>query len=138
MEKIILFMLLPFAISYGQVGINTTAPTKTLDVNGEAKVRILNDIAVSNLDTNKIVVSNNDGTLGVSSLKSLLDKEGLLSYGNGIWSGIRISNSSDLIFSGELPCGETFGLEFRYIPSSGHLMALAKTNNIKLCTNNSS
>ncbi|MDC8106915.1 C-type lectin domain-containing protein [Chryseobacterium sp. PTM-20240506] len=40
-KKLLFFMVLPMAIS-AQVGINTTQPTKTLDVNGELRVRTLN------------------------------------------------------------------------------------------------
>ncbi|WP_126653787.1 C-type lectin domain-containing protein [Chryseobacterium aureum] len=40
MKKVILCMILPLASS-AQVGINTNAPTKTLDINGELRIRAL-------------------------------------------------------------------------------------------------
>lgn len=40
MKKVILFMVVPF-VSSAQVGINTNTPTKTLDINGELRIRTL-------------------------------------------------------------------------------------------------
>lgn len=41
MKKLIITLLLISSIGFSQVGINTTTPTKMLDVNGELRVRSL-------------------------------------------------------------------------------------------------
>ena len=47
----------------GRVGINNTAPTETLDVNGNGRVRALADGA-NTITFPKVVVAKTDGTLG--------------------------------------------------------------------------
>lgn len=56
----------------GNVGINTTAPTETLDVNGSIRVRGLSD------PENKIVVTNAQGVLGLMSAEELFSPKAIL------------------------------------------------------------
>ncbi|ASW74878.1 hypothetical protein IQ37_19720 [Chryseobacterium piperi] len=57
-KKILLFMVLPLAIS-AQVGINTLEPTKTFDINGELRVRTLNQ----GEPTDEILSVDSDGNV---------------------------------------------------------------------------
>lgn len=59
-------MVLPWAIS-AQVGINTTEPTKTLDINGELRIRTLN----SGTDADNILSADADGNVRVISRDEL-------------------------------------------------------------------
>ncbi len=54
---------------FSQVGINTTSPTATLDVNGNARVRSMTEINTEALagDYNRRVVANSEGKLGYIS-----------------------------------------------------------------------
>lgn len=51
----------------GMVGINNTAPTEALDVDGNGRVRALADGADTG-DFPKVVVAKTDGTLGAERL----------------------------------------------------------------------
>lgn len=53
MKKLI-FLLIP-AIAFGQVGINTTTPTATLDVNGNMRIRTIQ----TGNENDSILVTNN-------------------------------------------------------------------------------
>lgn len=55
-----------------QVGINTTSPTSTLDVNGSVRVR-----ALSNTEQ-KIVTANADGTFGLMSPEEVFSPKAIL------------------------------------------------------------
>lgn len=69
MKKSILLILFP-AIAFcqaGRVGINTTTPTKTLDVNGEARVQNL-PAATGNYS---LVVADQDGNLMKAPISTL-------------------------------------------------------------------
>ncbi|GGF07244.1 hypothetical protein SAMN05443634_101115 [Chishuiella changwenlii] len=66
MKKKYIFIPLAFSIfTSAQVGINTEEPTKTLDINGELRVRtlpsgdVIDDILVSDIDGNVRKVSRN-------------------------------------------------------------------------------
>lgn len=68
------FFLAITLVSYSnaQVGINTTAPTNTLDVNGSTRIRSL-----SNTE-NKIVVANDQGVLGLIAPEEIFSPKALL------------------------------------------------------------
>lgn len=76
MKKLIV-LLFPL-IGFSQVGINTTTPTNTLDVNGTARVRSL---------TNGTVESNSNGVLATvpykTSAMGVVDNAGVLLKGFG-------------------------------------------------------
>ena len=62
MKKIMFLAALTLGITaFAQTGINTSSPTKTLDVNGEARVRTL---PLGNTTGKKFVVADGDGNLG--------------------------------------------------------------------------
>jgi hypothetical protein len=97
----------------GQVGINTAAPTKLLDVNGEARVANL-PAAFAN---NKIVMANANG-----DLKSLATTNNTNQYlsGNGTWQnlpptgggtvsasqGLTVQNENTVVLGAECGAGE--------------------------------
>lgn len=72
MKKAILFIILPYALN-AQVGINTTTPTKSLDINGELRIRTLpvgvaaDDILSTDANGNVRKVSRSDLSGGTSS-----------------------------------------------------------------------
>jgi len=71
--KAFLFLTITFiSYSHAQVGINTTTPTNTLDVNGSTRVR-----GLSNTE-NKIVVANELGVLGLISPEEIFSPKALL------------------------------------------------------------
>ena len=71
--KLIIILLLIFNISYSQVGINTTNPTASLDVNGNLRVR---DI-IEETDVAAVALVSKDSVLVTSNeiIKSIPSKE---------------------------------------------------------------
>jgi len=129
--KLVIFYLSVLPI-YGQrLGVNTVTPTRTLDVNGETRVRILNEITLANTNSNRIMVANNDGTLGASSVKSLLYKEGLMQYGHQLWPSVKIGKSAIIRMAGRIACyGSDFTALFHYDSQTGNFKILATTRAI--------
>lgn len=86
MKKLILLLSLPI---YSQVGIGTTAPTETLDVNGTARVRNL---------TNGTVQSSSTGVLSVAPYKAVAmavcDVTGGIYKSFGVVSVVRLSTTT--------------------------------------------
>ena len=64
--KYLLFLLIPF-LGLGQVGINTTSPTETFDINGTLRVRNVPEGAVEDY----ILVVDNGGVVKKIPLSSL-------------------------------------------------------------------
>ncbi|MEZ4857881.1 MAG: hypothetical protein R2781_03650 [Flavobacteriaceae bacterium] len=60
MKHIVYFLFFVSYITIAQVGINTTAPTKHLDINGELRVR---DLPVANSSLN-LITSDSQGNMG--------------------------------------------------------------------------
>ena len=85
MKKLFIILLLPFSM-FCQVGINTTTPTNTLDVNGSVRVRSL---------TNGTVESSTTGVLATVPYKviamGVVARNGTLIKGFGATS-VNISN----------------------------------------------
>lgn len=87
-----LIVTLVAASSFAQVGVNTETPTAMLDVNGNARIRVL--FAGSPSDS---IVITNDGYLGKIAVSDLLG-----STGNRCPNFVRNqSNSSYLLFQSE-------------------------------------
>lgn len=59
----IMFLILFFQVANSQVGINTTSPTKDLDINGELRIRNLPDANISN---SNLLVADVNGNVGKS------------------------------------------------------------------------
>ena len=59
---IILFCIAIFSTNYAQVGVRTDEPTHTLDVNGDVRVRNINNLE-GNSSTHKRVVADEQGVL---------------------------------------------------------------------------
>lgn len=60
-------LLLSFSFTYAQVGINTTTPKATLDVNGNLKIR--NTSPITTLNTNHVVLLKDKSTTGDNEIK---------------------------------------------------------------------
>lgn len=84
----LLFLLLSLPL-YSQVGISTTTPTETLDVNGSARVRSL---------TNGTVQSSSTGVLSVAPYKAVAmavcDVTGGIYKSFGIANVVRLSTTT--------------------------------------------
>lgn len=72
-KSILAFIILPYFIIAQQVGINTQTPTKSLDVNGELRIRTLpagagaDDILLTEANGNVRKISRSDLNGGASS-----------------------------------------------------------------------
>ncbi|MBJ5579823.1 hypothetical protein JGG64_23465, partial [Salmonella enterica subsp. enterica serovar Derby] len=65
-KRILLFTFFPWIIS-AQVGINTTSPTKPLDINGELRIRTLNQ----GTNTDNLLTADADGNVRAISRDEL-------------------------------------------------------------------
>ena len=78
----------------GRVGINNTAPTETLDVNGNGRVRALADGA-NTITFPKVVVAKTDGTLGQRDWGALISKAPVVSITNHPATGLKWNTNDD-------------------------------------------
>lgn len=62
MKKFILLAILSSLFSNAQVGINTTAPTRMLDHNGDLRIRTLSD-KTSDINYSNVIVADGNGNL---------------------------------------------------------------------------
>lgn len=83
-----------FAQNTGRVGINNTAPTETLDVNGNGRVRALADGA-NTITFPKVVVAKTDGTLGQRDWGALISKAPVVSITNHPATGLKWNTNDD-------------------------------------------
>lgn len=67
-SAILLFCLMTPRKIYGQVGINTNTPTKTLDVNGDMRIRVL---PLPTTGTYNLIIADADGNLSSTNLTIL-------------------------------------------------------------------
>ncbi|MGV1003123.1 hypothetical protein ACTS9U_17335 [Empedobacter falsenii] len=98
---------------YSQVGINTNNPERALDVNGNLKVRELNN-KTSDSNYNRILITDNEGnieTVDRSSLKNSI-AEDIIEIKRLFY------NSTDPIDNNKLTCGQ-FQFSFRDSPTEG-------------------
>jgi len=112
MIKLLIFVLLIATdLAFGQVGINTTQPTETLDVNGTARIRSL-----SSIPNGSVLVADSEGVIGVgnSSAAPFVDG-GIVFMENGqshfvFGSGFNHNNSIPLGLSLEVvvPADRTY------------------------------
>lgn len=85
MKKKLFLLAVSFSsFAFCQVGINTKHPTKTLDVDGEVRVRDLpyNPLKKS---VDKVVINDSDGDLQSTIPINVLYSSGLYSEGKGKW-----------------------------------------------------
>ncbi|SDR04149.1 hypothetical protein SAMN05421664_3251 [Chryseobacterium soldanellicola] len=73
----LLFIIISCQIVFAQVGVNTNSPTRTLDVNGEMRVRSLPTTATTN-DKSLLSV---DGNGNINSIKTVSGKVGDVKHG---------------------------------------------------------
>lgn len=106
MKKIyILAYVFIFGFSLAQVGINTDSPTKTFDVNGDIRVKILSSLSISNISY--VITTDTNGNLSKVTPLNLMFSSGLFVklIENNLWKNISIGNGTsivnacDLIFS---------------------------------------
>ena len=58
-------------IANAQVGINTDSPTRTLDDNGNLRIRTLTDQTADKTNYNRVLVSDENGNVDAGSLQSI-------------------------------------------------------------------
>ncbi|RDI57469.1 hypothetical protein [Flavobacterium glaciei] len=68
-----LLVLACFASAFAQVGIGTTNPTSTLDVNGDLRIRSTNTTFTDSAPKDSIIVVNNLGVLQRTNSKSIVN-----------------------------------------------------------------
>lgn len=80
--------------NYAQVGILTDSPTKVMDVNGDARVRILNNIFLP--DVSQVLTTDNNGVLQKATPIDVLYSSGLYTRQspNDYWTGIYVGNKA--------------------------------------------
>lgn len=83
-----------FAQNIGRVGINNTAPTETLDVNGNGRVRALADGA-NTVTFPKVVVAKTDGTLGQRDWGALISKAPVINIVDHPARGLKWNTNND-------------------------------------------
>lgn len=94
-----IFLFNPFIMA--QVGINTTAPTKSLDVNGDTRIRTLQDQSEPGISY--VVVSDANGNLFRATPKDILFSSGLYTAGHLNWNNVLTgAKGTRLDFSGRV------------------------------------
>ena len=78
----------------GRVGINNTAPTETLDVNGNGRVRALADGA-NTVTFPKVVVAKTDGTLGQRDFGTFMNRVPLINIVDHPATGLLWNTNDD-------------------------------------------
>ena len=78
----------------GRVGINNTAPTEALDVEGNGRVRALADGA-NTVTFPKVVVAKTDGTLGQRDWGALISKAPVVSITSHPATGLKWNTNDD-------------------------------------------
>ena len=89
-----------------QVGINTTTPTRTLDVNGDLRVRLLEDKAADPL-YDKVLVKDANGNIDYWTRQDIMDAMETLYVVNKKFTASKTGPDPTTI----VPCGK---FEFRY------------------------
>ncbi|MEL6988303.1 MAG: hypothetical protein AAGK97_10775 [Bacteroidota bacterium] len=98
-------------INGGRLGLNTTAPTKQLDVNGEARIRVLpqgtssDDIVTADANGNLKTISNTFGDITSVSAGAGLSggsTSGSVSINANVNSGIIINGNDEIVLGGIL------------------------------------
>lgn len=83
-----------FAQNIGRVGINNTAPTEALDVEGNGRVRALADGA-NTITFPKVVVAKTDGTLGQRDWGALISKAPVVNITDHPATGLKWNTNDD-------------------------------------------
>jgi hypothetical protein len=111
----------------GNVGIGTTDPTRTMDVNGQLRIRNLP--VADTADANVLIPGNTSGDITKTTVRKFLHTTGILVYSspNNFWSGLDMgTKSAKLTFVGRTAAGGDFSFEvfwgvntgFTVIPNS--------------------
>ncbi|WP_045492424.1 hypothetical protein [Chryseobacterium sp. StRB126] len=127
-KKFILMLSMISCLSFAQVGIYTDAPTATLDVNGNTRVRNLTGTTNnSTLYPNSVVVTSNDGTLANSSALNILYSSGIYRWSdsNNNWTNIRTgTKEARLDFTGRASISGLPAITFSLLYKVGSTMTI--------------
>lgn len=103
MRLTILFLMMGISMN-AQVGILATSPTRSLDVNGDVRVRVLSDVLMPNVS--QMLVTDTNGLLQKATPIDVLYSSGLYNRNagsNNYWSGIYVgSKACRLDFTGRI------------------------------------
>ena len=83
-----------YAQNTGRVGINNTAPTEALDVEGNGRVRALAD-GENTVDFPKVVVAKTDGTLGQRNWGEVISKAPVINILDHPAKGLKWNTNND-------------------------------------------
>jgi|SRR5690554_618565 len=75
MKTFILIYFLCVLPIYPQIGIGTTEPTASLDINGDLRIRTILEETVADLVNNSILVSSDDGVVNKIEFNKLYDSK---------------------------------------------------------------
>lgn len=74
LNKYIFLVTSIFCVTFkAQVGINTSQPTRTLDINGDLRLRVANDKG-NDSNYNKVIVTNDTGDVDFWTKQAIVDK----------------------------------------------------------------
>ncbi|WP_160137316.1 hypothetical protein [Chryseobacterium sp. c4a] len=121
--------------AYSQVGVNTTTPTKSLDVNGELRVRTIPNQVAPNVT--KMITSDANGNIQGSTPLDAMYSSGLITKGHMTWNNILVgAKSTKLDFTGRLALASTnFTFSVFYEVGSGFTV-LSSSPNVTVTANN--
>ncbi|MDN3692874.1 hypothetical protein QWZ06_11575 [Chryseobacterium tructae] len=121
--------------AYSQIGVNTTTPTKSLDVNGELRVRILPNQSAPNVT--KLITSDTNGNIQETTPLDAMYSSGLITKGHMTWNNILVgAKSARLDFTGRVAANLTnFTCSLFYQIGSGFTV-LSSSSNVVVAANN--
>lgn len=108
-------LLLAISVLYAQVGINTDDPTRTLHVNGNLKIRQLEDKS-KDFSYNKILATDSEGNVDYVTHESLLPVPDEFTSNKEVYNSIYGSRNGGADNSKFVSCGK---FDFRFNTSSG-------------------
>ncbi|MDQ1095259.1 MULTISPECIES: hypothetical protein [Chryseobacterium] len=112
-KRILAASLLISGFAYSQVGINTSNPTKILDVNGDMRVRTLNTISAPNIAY--VITADTDGNLHRSTPLDTMYSTGIYVKSTSVnnWNNIKVgAKGTKFDFTGRAAIGS--GIDFTF------------------------
>ncbi|MET3037783.1 hypothetical protein ABXT08_16925 [Chryseobacterium sp. NRRL B-14859] len=106
MKKYLFMTILLSFSAYSQIGVNTSTPTKSLDVNGELRVRTLPTQVAPNIS--KLLTSDTIGNILAATPLDAMYSSGLITKGHMVWNNILVgAKSARLDFTGRIALSAT-------------------------------